>query len=256
MKRKSIGKRVRFEIFKRDSFKCKYCGKSPPEVVLHIDHILPVSKGGSSDMINLATSCQDCNLGKSNVLISDTAMLDRQAGQIRIEKEKMDQIKMVIKWRRSIKNGANKEIMTAKKEIEDLIGRYFSPSGSYIEKLKKTIKKYSLKSVLEAIDICSEKYLKDKTNRDCVGEFLEKIIKISSYIEDQKINPWKKEAGYCYAILNNRFGKGRDGEYWSVLKKAFTHKDFTFNEMKDVCSNSKYFYDVKLYVENYLEKVQ
>ena len=41
-KRKNLSKSVRFEVFKRDSFKCQYCGKSAPDVVLEVDHIIPV----------------------------------------------------------------------------------------------------------------------------------------------------------------------------------------------------------------------
>ena len=41
-KRKSIGKKKRFEVFARDEFTCRYCGKQPPEVQLVIDHIKPV----------------------------------------------------------------------------------------------------------------------------------------------------------------------------------------------------------------------
>ncbi len=37
MARKSISKKIRFEIFKRDAFSCQYCGKSAPDVILHID---------------------------------------------------------------------------------------------------------------------------------------------------------------------------------------------------------------------------
>jgi len=60
----SIGKKLRFEIFKRDSFTCQYCGRTPPDVVLHVDHIHPVAKGGDDDPMNLITSCDSCNLGK------------------------------------------------------------------------------------------------------------------------------------------------------------------------------------------------
>lgn len=63
----SIGKRLRFEVFKRDGFTCQYCGRTPPAVVLHCDHIHPVSDGGKDEVLNLVTACQDCNLGKSNV---------------------------------------------------------------------------------------------------------------------------------------------------------------------------------------------
>jgi hypothetical protein len=45
-KRKSTGKRQRFNIFKRDKFTCQYCGGTPPAVVLVVDHIVPVAAGG------------------------------------------------------------------------------------------------------------------------------------------------------------------------------------------------------------------
>jgi len=44
------------------------CGKSPPEVKLHIDHRFPSSKGGSSKFENLQFLCETCNLSKSNKL--------------------------------------------------------------------------------------------------------------------------------------------------------------------------------------------
>jgi len=63
--REPISKRLRFEVFKRDRFTCQYCGRKPPDVVLHCDHLTPVSANGSTDSFNLITSCEDCNLGKS-----------------------------------------------------------------------------------------------------------------------------------------------------------------------------------------------
>ncbi len=52
-KRKAISKKVRFEVFKRDSFTCQYCGAKAPDVVLNCDHIEPVSKGGTNKLLNL-----------------------------------------------------------------------------------------------------------------------------------------------------------------------------------------------------------
>ncbi len=71
-KRVGISTRTRFEVFKRDEFVCQYCGSNPPSVVLHVDHITPVSKNGTNDIDNLITSCSKCNMGKSNVLLSST----------------------------------------------------------------------------------------------------------------------------------------------------------------------------------------
>ncbi len=63
-KRKGLSKRLRYEILRRDCFTCQYCGGKAPATRLHVDHIEPVSKGGTDDPRNLRTACIDCNLGK------------------------------------------------------------------------------------------------------------------------------------------------------------------------------------------------
>jgi hypothetical protein len=63
----AISVRTRFEVFKRDDFTCQYCGRKSPDVVLEVDHIVPVCEGGTDDPINLRTSCWDCNHGKADV---------------------------------------------------------------------------------------------------------------------------------------------------------------------------------------------
>lgn len=65
-KRKGISQKRRFEVFKRDRFTCQYCGRTPPDVVLALDHIVPVASGGDNSEINLTTACFDCNIGKSD----------------------------------------------------------------------------------------------------------------------------------------------------------------------------------------------
>lgn len=67
MARKSISKRRRFEIFKRDRFTCQYCGRRPPVVVLQLDHVIPVCQGGDNSTANLVAACEECNAGKSGV---------------------------------------------------------------------------------------------------------------------------------------------------------------------------------------------
>ena len=62
--------RLRFKVLVRDNFRCCSCGASPatnPDVVLHVDHIKPWSKGGETVMENLQTLCSKCNLGKSDI---------------------------------------------------------------------------------------------------------------------------------------------------------------------------------------------
>lgn len=61
--------KLRQQIKERDHFTCKYCGASiskEPNLLLEIDHIVPVSKGGLTTEDNLQTLCWRCNRKKSN----------------------------------------------------------------------------------------------------------------------------------------------------------------------------------------------
>ncbi len=73
--------RLRFEVFKRDNFTCQYCGRNIKEdkIKLHCDHILPSKKGGKTTFSNLTTSCEECNLGKADVLLSERLNNSREA---------------------------------------------------------------------------------------------------------------------------------------------------------------------------------
>ncbi len=64
-KRKPISSQLRFEVLKRDNYKCGICGSSAKDgVKLEIDHKVPVFKGGKNHINNLWTLCWDCNRGK------------------------------------------------------------------------------------------------------------------------------------------------------------------------------------------------
>lgn len=62
--RKAIPKRVRYAVLERDGYRCRYCGAAAADAKLHVDHRMPVAKGGTNDFSNLITACADCNLGK------------------------------------------------------------------------------------------------------------------------------------------------------------------------------------------------
>ena len=67
MEKKVLG--LRYQVLKRDRFRCVKCGRSPAtelNINLHIDYIVPFSLGGKTIIDNLQATCQDCNLGKGN----------------------------------------------------------------------------------------------------------------------------------------------------------------------------------------------
>lgn len=65
--RSQMTPKLRYSILKRDGFRCTICGRTAEDgVKLHVDHIIPVSKGGETIPSNLRTLCETCNLGKSD----------------------------------------------------------------------------------------------------------------------------------------------------------------------------------------------
>jgi len=69
---RTIPLNLRVRVLSRDNFRCVFCGKSPATdigVKLHIDHVIPFTKGGANVLSNLRTLCQECNLGKSDTLV-------------------------------------------------------------------------------------------------------------------------------------------------------------------------------------------
>ena len=80
---KNKNKKHRYEIYLKDNFTCVYCNLKfnipnlwnkkdaihNGKMFLEIDHIIPLSKGGSDNIENKQCLCQKCNLKKSNFLI-------------------------------------------------------------------------------------------------------------------------------------------------------------------------------------------
>ncbi|HEY3276596.1 MAG TPA: HNH endonuclease [Syntrophorhabdaceae bacterium] len=68
----------RRNIFLRDNHTCQYCGKKFDGKSLTCDHIIPKSRGGSSEWTNIVTSCTHCNLKKGDKLPEETGMHPRK----------------------------------------------------------------------------------------------------------------------------------------------------------------------------------
>lgn len=91
MKRKSIGKRLRFEVFARDAFTCRYCGAKSDSTLLVIDHLHPVAQGGTSEIENLITSCEPCNQGKADKTLDQAT--PTEAHRLALAQDRNEQIR-------------------------------------------------------------------------------------------------------------------------------------------------------------------
>jgi len=153
--RHPISKSVRFEVFKRDGFACVYCGKTPPDVVLEIDHIEPVYNGGTNDINNLVTACFDCNRGKGHVGLE--IIPSKLVDNLEVLKAQKEQMKEY-----------NKHVTALEKELQksmNIIARMYTsyfPEYTFSDNfrnvsLKGFVKALPLNEVAEAIEIACTK---------------------------------------------------------------------------------------------------
>lgn len=151
MARKSTGIRLRFSIFERDNFTCQYCGQKPPQIVLNVDHIVPVAKGGGNERENLITACFECNSGKTDKVLSSGKTM------VVVEdlKEKYQQLKAFYTWQ--------KKIVEAKKHQEDYVCDYWEmlAGNSLTEKGRSSMRlfldSHTADIITKAIDISMSK---------------------------------------------------------------------------------------------------
>lgn len=195
--RKSLSQKIRFEVFKRDSFTCQYCGQKAPEVVLEVDHMNPVSKGGKNDMLNLITSCFSCNHGKSDRLISDQSIVERQRVQIEELNIRRQQLEMILEWKTGLSNMQDEILEKAADYICNDTDFTLNETG--LKSLKTNIKKFGLQQVLDAFDIARNKYYQGDQQ---TFEVAYKKIGAIAFLETQP--PYQKKIAYAKGILKNR----------------------------------------------------
>jgi DNA replication protein DnaD len=147
----AINKRKRFEVFARDGFVCMYCGKTPPDAILEVDHIIPKSKGGDDELINLTTSCFDCNRGKSNIKL-DTVTTRPDIGNIKAElAEQLEEMKQYY----AVKNELQGE---QEKHFNKVLDYWYENVSSYMSNKQQAsirvfLNDFDFEEIINAIDI-------------------------------------------------------------------------------------------------------
>jgi hypothetical protein len=71
--RGKIPRALREEIYRRDEYKCQFCGAEPGQERLTIDHLVPLALGGVDEKTNYVTSCKDCNELKAAMPLTEFA---------------------------------------------------------------------------------------------------------------------------------------------------------------------------------------
>jgi len=219
MARKAISKKVRFEVFKRDSFKCQYCGASAPDVILEVDHIQPVAKRGKNDIMNLLTACKDCNAGKSDRLLDDSTAVSKQKAQADRLSERRLQLQMMMEWRNGL-------LELEEKAAQEVVAYWKSSSGiglseTGVSEVRKLVKKFGAAEIVEVIDIALRQY-------DDKGRAFSKIHGIAAVRKRTKSDPAYDTITLCIGILKKRGlyidYEGVNRLVRSCLEQGYTHQ--------------------------------
>lgn len=218
-KRKTISKKIRFEVFKRDKFTCQYCGKQAPDAILVIDHIHPVSKGGEDVMLNYTTSCDVCNSGKGARTLDDQSVVAKQRAEVSKLAERREQVEMMLEWHRSLADQQEYELDALCTRLSELfIG--FSVNEIGRAEARKWLRKFSLSDLLSAMQIASEQYLRfedGKATKDSVDIAWSKIPGIARV---SKLPQAERDIYYIRGILRKRLSYVNEREAIVILTNA------------------------------------
>jgi hypothetical protein len=204
--RTTISKKLRFEVFKRDSFTCQYCGQQAPNVILHLDHIVPIAAGGSTDILNLRTACVACNSGKGARQLSEQAVLSKQVDQLVELQERREQIEMMIRWRDELLRLSEETLQTVVEKIVERGGWQLNENG--LANIRKWLKRCDAGSLLRAADEAFDCYLRYEDGEPTAESWNLAFSKIPSFVsimQQEAEKPYIGRLLYIQGIVRKRF---------------------------------------------------
>lgn len=207
--RAHISKTTRFEVFKRDKFQCQYCGAAAPKVVLHVDHIQPVVDGGGSDLLNLVTSCDACNLGKGPRLLTDDAAVTKSKKQLDLLQERREQREMMLEWKKALRDADDLDVQRLAEQWSELTGDRFMLNEHGMQTLRRLYRKWSFSDVWDSMSVAADHYFRLDKDGHVTAESQEvafdKIGGIATRAAQDRDDPdgaeWRKAAAVLKARM-------------------------------------------------------
>lgn len=179
-----VSKSVRFEVFARDAFACQYCGMRPPEVILEVDHIHPVSKGGGDEIINLITSCYDCNRGKRAKILSEVAPRpDADLALLKVEQE-MAEVRRFL----AAKESLDRAYGEATSALQETWGEYLTDAVPNSRVFTPWLQNYGADEIEKSIKIATVAYTKGKFGFDDNRAFKKLLPYVGAILRNRQID--------------------------------------------------------------------
>lgn len=256
---KALSKKTRFEVFKRDKFTCQYCGRSAPDVTLQADHIDPRAKGGKDDLLNLITSCTDCNQGKSDRILSDDSALKKRKQQLDELQERREQLEMMMEWHRSLIDLEEQTVT----ELSDfwtqlIVGYQLNEVG--LESLKRWVKRFGINEVIEAMKISTSQYLEYDSGandpsiptRESAAKALGYIPRICASRKREEGKPYLKDLYYIRGILKNRLSYVNEWMTIQLLEQAL-EVGYSIDQLKEYAKTVRNWASFRATIEDWIE---
>lgn len=230
-KQSKVSKRTRFEVFKRDRFTCQYCGAKAPDVVLHVDHIDPISRGGSRDIVNLITACVGCNAGKSNVPLSDATAIKKQQKQLEVLAERREQLQMLVEWRDGMASIEDEKVELLVDRVNDRLKVFPGRLNATGEAMVKTwLVKFGLECTLHGIAQAFE-----SSNAEAL---LTQMAQFSAAARKVEREPELREYWSIRALLRARcFRYGPEWAPVEAMRKSF-RAGFAIADLRSAASSA------------------
>jgi hypothetical protein len=149
-------KRIKYEIFEKDAFKCQFCGTGTPNVTLQLVRIQDAQQNDEwLDLAFLSTSCKICEKKKSGV---EEKSPNNYMSIDELE-ERLQQLKMLINWRKGMLNIRKQQLANLISYWENKIPD-FETNNDQKKYLAAYISKYSSDEIRSAMDMAVDKFIK------------------------------------------------------------------------------------------------
>ena len=233
--RSAISKTVRFEVFKRDSFQCRYCGASAPDVLLQIDHIKPVAGGGNNEITNLITACAACNAGKKDRPLDDSTVIKKKKAQLNELHERREQLEMMMEWAESLQDLKGQCVSSLADYWAELAPGYVLNDQGLLS-IKKWLRRFQFAEITHAMGIAADQYLEFQDDGTVTKESWEcafdKVPGICGVVRDSESDPDLRELFYIRGIVQNKCADHFDKEECLELLRGARECDVPLQKLR------------------------
>lgn len=212
-------------------------------MLLELDHIVPKSDGGSEDILNLVTSCADCNRGKGAKRLSDDTVVAKQRRQLEELQERRGQLEMMLEWQRSLMDMEGKALDELADIWGDLVpGYHLNERGT--QDLKRLLNKFEIPELIECMKISVGQYLRhedqepSKPTKASVEKAWDYVGRIAASRRKVKEKPYLSELYFIVnVILKEQYSGVPRYEVIGLLEQAYL-SGVTIAELREVATRA------------------